>query len=178
MDTATEIQRRLARRFDFSTEMIRRRIDRFVAEESIIAAAAQKAILPLLPNNPRTAKRLVSQLRLALVIAYGRGLLDGDSTVTAEHLAKWVALTERWPALVDELTAHPARLQGLETTSSDNFVDKISQFSSRVDSLDELHTFLNAGVTLGPVIKQLVHVSPEAAQFRRRGESPVDQPTE
>ena len=176
--SATEIQRRLARRFDFSTEMIRRRIDRFVAEESILAAAAQKAILPLLPNNPRTAKRLVSQLRLALVIAYGRGLLDGDSTVTAEHLAKWVALTERWPALVDELTAHPARLQGLETTSSDNFVDKISQFSSRVDSLDELHTFLNAGVTLGPVIKQLVHVSPEAAQFRRRGESPVDQPTE
>lgn len=105
--SADEIEQRLAQRFG-TAETMRRRIDRFIAEESTMAAAAQQAILPLLPKNPRMAKRLVSQLRLTLVIAYGRGLLDGTSPVTAGHVAKWVVFADRWPALVDQLTKHPA----------------------------------------------------------------------
>jgi len=157
---AGEIEQQLIQRFG-TAETMRRRIDRYMAEGSPMAAAARQAILPLLPKNPRMAKRLVSQLRLMLVIAYGRGLLDDTSPVTAGHVAKWVVFADRWPALVNQLTRRPAQLQCLESASADEFAGAVGGLSDRVDSVDELYEFLHTGILLGTSVEQLLHVAPE-----------------
>jgi hypothetical protein len=155
--SADEIESRLIHRFG-NAEAMRRRIDRFLSEESEVAIAAQHAILPLLPRNPRAAKRLVSQLRLTLLIASGRGLMDPGSQVTGEHLARWIVLADRWPEFADRMVNHLTRDTG--GTAAD-LVDDLPTGT-------EIQAFLHNGPPLDTVMQHIVHLAPRVSPAQLR----------
>jgi hypothetical protein len=86
---------------------------RYLADDSQRWSEAEQAILPFMPNHPRSAKRLVNHLRLWLVIAAGRRLFGGKPPLRPCHLALWLVLTERWPRLAAALATEANVLQEL-----------------------------------------------------------------
>lgn len=72
-----------------------------------------------LDYNPRRVKHFVNLFRLRAYTAAETGLLAGDlddaNTLTLEQLAKFVAITIKWPLLINELEYDPLLLAGLFT---------------------------------------------------------------
>jgi hypothetical protein len=63
--------------------------------------------VPYLEYNPRKVKRFINLFKLQALIANRRRLLD-DGTVVFDHLAKWVIISTRWPAVVEGVVSDPA----------------------------------------------------------------------
>lgn len=78
---------------------------------------AEEEVRRFLPTNPRTAKRMVNHVSLAMAIAEERRLFD-DPEITQQHLAKWIGISEQWPGLGAVLTTAPERMAELEETMS------------------------------------------------------------
>ena len=70
---------------------------------------AEEEVRRFLPTNPRTAKRMVNHVSLAMAIAEERRLFD-DPVITQQHLAKWIGISEQWPELGAVLTTSPEHM--------------------------------------------------------------------
>lgn len=99
----------------------------------------------LAPPDITLAERLRDEVRLAVIVANGRGLFREGSPVDPAQLAKWTVLVEQWPELKDELRSNPELLQVLEETPSEEFTRG-----------DELFRFLRTGPRLHAVVRRLL----------------------
>jgi hypothetical protein len=77
-------------------------------------------VAPVFDNNPRRIKQFLNAFRLQTHIASSTGLFAQPDDpalgmpLTLERLAKFVALTLRWPALHDDIRATPTLLDELQ----------------------------------------------------------------
>ncbi|MGP3981249.1 KAP family P-loop NTPase fold protein [Streptomyces sp. KR80] len=140
-----------------SPEQMRRRIDRIMLEHPTMQQAQQE-LLRYLPSNPRAAKRTMTQLRIAVIIAFGRGLISDNSPLTAAHLAKWVALNERWPMVADTLRRTPEQLARWESSDLDAVITLMDQVAPG-QSASDFHDFLHTAPSLVPHQWQLQHLN-------------------
>lgn len=109
-----------------------------------------------LPANPRTAKRMVNHASLARAIAEQRGMFR-DSAISQEHLAKWIALSEQWPALGSALTKAPHRMVELEKAASRAELQEVlDEIAPGTVASDEMRGLLKEDYPLGPVLDHLV----------------------
>ncbi|TWP43241.1 hypothetical protein FKR81_42730 [Lentzea tibetensis] len=129
-------------------EEARQRLAR-LREEPVLMDRAEQVALEWIPTNAREAKRLVNQVRFAMLVMSSRGLLAKESPVTPEHVAKWVLLNEKWPDLVERIVRNPDVLGQLEREMG--------------DGESEQRSFLLSSPPLRPVIKELLHVLPRGA---------------
>lgn len=63
---------------------------------------------------PRDVKRGVNRFCVTYLVAYNRGLLKDPPVVSGFQLAKWLALSERWPQLGRALAVSPDAIEDLE----------------------------------------------------------------
>jgi hypothetical protein len=151
------------------------RLRRSLVDDSELKRQATAKILGYLPPQPRSAKRMLNHLRVLLVVAYEREMLGGSPPLTAEHLGKWVVLTERWPDLARLLKLQPDWLRDLENKS---FEADESLANAGIGELasPELERFLGEEPALGGVLERLVHLRP--AQSRNQAARPPPVPLE
>ncbi|MCI3226033.1 P-loop NTPase fold protein [Streptomyces sp. NP-1717] len=142
-----------------SLEEMKTRVRTYLLQHPMMERASQ-ALLPLLPNNPRAAKRTMTQLRIAVPIAFARGVLDEDSPITPAHMAKWVAFTERWPLAAESLRRAPEQLEQWECSEL-AFITDLRDRIAPGQSATELHEFLHASPPLAPFLWQLQHLNRE-----------------
>lgn len=99
----------------------------------------------LAPPDITLAERLRDEVRLAVIVANGRGLFCGGSPVEPAQLAKWTVLVDQWPELRGELQANPELLQILEEVPVEEFARD-----------DDLFRFLRTGPRLYAVVRRLL----------------------
>jgi hypothetical protein len=95
-------------------------IERVVSRDSERIQKIIEELAPALEFNPRRVKQFINALRLRTFIATTTGKLDhtsGKRSVTIEKIAKYVALTLRYPRLVADLEAEPLLLNELQTVA-------------------------------------------------------------
>ncbi|OXM66301.1 hypothetical protein [Amycolatopsis vastitatis] len=109
-----------------------------------------------LPTNPRTAKRMVNHLSLAMAIAEQRGLFQ-NTDITRQHLGKWVQFSEQWPALGAVLTAHPECMVHLENAPTQDEVQVIlDKWAPGTIASDDMVRQIRSDVRLSEVLDRLV----------------------
>jgi hypothetical protein len=117
---------------------------------------AEAEVRRYLPTNPRSAKRMVNHLSLAMAIAEQRGLFR-DSVITQHHLGKWIGFSEQWPALGAALTSAPEHMADLEAAANVAEQQEIlNKIAPGTVASDEMWRRLHAGVPLGHVLDKLV----------------------
>lgn len=121
---------------------------------------AEAEVRRYLPANPRTAKRMVNHVSLAMAIAEQRGLFR-DPDITQQHLAKWIGISEQWPALGAALTTKPSRMEELEQAAT------VPELQAMLDDLapgtvasEEMVRRLGDGDLLGGLLDRLVRYEP------------------
>ena len=107
--------------------------------------AALAELEKLAPPDITLVERLRDEVRLAVIVANGRGLFRGGSPVEPAQLAKWTVLVDQWPELRGELQTNPELLQILEETPAEEFTRG-----------DDLFRFLWTGPRLHAVVRQLL----------------------
>jgi hypothetical protein len=133
------------------------------------------------PSNMRRAKRLINHARLMVLIALGRGVFAGGSSVSLPHLVKWVVLSERWPRLAAAIAMRPDLMQELEDTDGNESIAGL--VGGALAPGDELGSFLHEHPSLGSVAIGLVRLEPvydtvdlvrphtaDRSQWRRAGD--------
>ena len=120
---------------------------------------AEEEVRRYLPANPRTAKRMVNHVSLAMAIAEQRGLFDG-STITRQHFRKWIGMSEQWPALGAALTAAPERMADLEKADLPALQELVGDLAPGTMCTEDLRLRLKEGVPLGDVLLHLVRFEP------------------
>lgn len=139
------------------TLLVRRRI----IDDSVLRSDVETELLAYLPPLPRSAKQTVNHLRLVLAVATDRGLLGGTPPLTPAHLAKWVVLAERWPALARALNRDPWAMQRLEEPHiQQELTPLLEDISPATEVSQDLIDFLRTGSQLGPVMERLVYLRP------------------
>lgn len=121
---------------------------------------------PALENNPRQVKRFVNLYRLRAVLAESEGLLARENsdpvedTITLPQLAKFVAISIRWPTFI-------------RTVSNDQTaLKRISKFANG-DKMDvSEHPVLNEWSGVDPLLELLAYGDGE--QYRMDQVSVVD----
>lgn len=63
---------------------------------------------------PRDLKRFLNQVQVLTAVARARGAFGGSPELTVKHIARWVALKQRWPLTAEAVQRQPARLRALE----------------------------------------------------------------
>lgn len=124
------------------------------------SARAEADLRNHLPLNPRTAKRVLNHLRLALVMAQIRGAFEHERAgLQRSQVAKWVLLTELWPGLRGLLVAEPDAMAALESAGDEHaLADVLATRGSAVPASPELLGLLCSGVRLAPVRDLLVRL--------------------
>jgi hypothetical protein len=131
---------------------------------------AESMIRHFLPVNPRSAKRLVNHLRLALAIAADRRVFGGVPAVTPSHLAKWVLISEHWSRLATVLVDDPNRMAHLESARDlEALMQSLRQIASDVKASSELLAVLSLHPPLHPVLVRLVRFEPAETADVARG---------
>lgn len=96
-----------------------------VAQDSVLVQKLMEMVAPGLDYNPRRIKQFVNTFRLNAYIAYNTGLFQPDTDlpaslgITLPQLAKYVAISLRWPRFISDLADDPEllkRLVGDQTT--------------------------------------------------------------
>lgn len=79
-----------------------------------VTEPAALMIAPTLGNNPRRLKQFINLFRLQYFLCEELGLLEGSERLTAEKIAKFVAISLKWPELLVELPKQPDLLWQLQ----------------------------------------------------------------
>ncbi len=124
-------------------------------------------------NTPRQYKRLLNQMVLAFLIADRRSMLPKGSAPTVsrlpEQIAKWSVLGTRWPELRDQIRRDPEPVRRGGGSAAGGRGARWSGWTR------QLVRFLRAEPPLGPVVRQLITMSPaqRTLHSRRRSRSRV-----
>jgi hypothetical protein len=141
-------------------ELVNQRIQSFLVDESDLRRRAESIVSRHVPVLPRSAKRTINQLRVALAVAERRGMFAYASPLQPEHLGKWVVLAERWPEFAAGLTLHPDELSRLESLDVTAMKSAIFAMDPRADNIDELCGLLSSQPRLHVVWDNLVRFEP------------------
>ena len=116
---------------------------------------------------PREGKRIFNHAQLMTQIARGKGMFGGGPPLIPEHLAKWVVLRERWPALGRAISLRPELLEMVEEAAvSDRLDNELDAHGLPVNDTQALANLLRAEPPLGPVIARLVYFTPVPSQAK------------
>jgi hypothetical protein len=85
-----------------------------VESDLTITEPAVLMVAPTLGNNPRRLKQFVNLFRLQYYLCEELRLLDGSEGLSAEKIAKFVAIALKWPELLAELPKNPDLLWQLQ----------------------------------------------------------------
>jgi hypothetical protein len=161
-----------------SPEQVRRQLQLHAAADEKTRSSAEKAILELLPQVPRTAKRLLNRLYFLLVVAYNRNLLT-LGRVSAEQLGKWAVLLDRWPEAGRAITKNLQLAQSLEDAAGqkDEFASLCSAYTPPLASdPGPLRGFFQADPKLGAVACYLVYLDADV-EIPSASDAPAIEPT-
>jgi hypothetical protein len=110
-EVAKEVSAQDRRTGQVDPHEVRRRMLQLIID-TYLRAELDQALLKVLPDSPRAAKRMVNHAHLLLAIGVERGILGAD--VQPCQLAAWVSFTDRWPAVAAAVAASPDLMQVLE----------------------------------------------------------------
>jgi hypothetical protein len=96
-------------------------------------------------------KRMINRLHLLVAIAAQREMIGGEPPLEPEHLGKWAALNERWPAAAAEIRHDPGGIARREIRSS------APETGVRSSDERELKAFFTCGPPLRDVVERLVY---------------------
>ena len=100
---------------EFAAEEIQRTNLSSIGKDSAEVREAIVTAARLLPPRPRDYKRFLNAVRLQVLVANRlRPPSAGRKRATAAQIAKWTALTMRWPTLATEVRRAPSLLGELE----------------------------------------------------------------
>jgi hypothetical protein len=144
---------------------VRRRMSQLIIDR-YLRAELDQALLEVLPDSPRAAKRLVNHAHLLLAIGLERGILDAD--VEPCQLAAWVSFTDRWPTVAARVAANPDLMAAIE-----DHARRLKTVSGHDAKLPRSLT--TAGVpSLAPdLVRFLQHINQPAPPCRLRPLGPV-----
>jgi hypothetical protein len=91
-------------------EELRKRVE----SDLILTEPAVLMVAPALGNNPRRLKQFVNLFRLQYYLCEELRLLSGPNRLSAEKIAKFVAIALKWPELLAELPKNPDLLWQLQ----------------------------------------------------------------
>jgi hypothetical protein len=127
---------------------------------------------------PRSTKRFLNHVRVLAAVGRARGALGGTPALTVRHIARWVALKERWPLTAAALLRHPERITLLEQQARDGQPLQPLLESCGAETWDAagLAELLRSGsVRLADVNERLVHFLPaEPAPAAARAQTASD----
>lgn len=127
---------------------------------------AEGEVLRYLPANPRTAKRMVNHVSLALTLARERKVFR-EGGITPQHLGKWVGIVEQWPQLGSALTTTPSCMARLEAaTTVEELRAELATVAPAVVATGELLHRVRDGLCLAPVLRYLVRFEPAPVDTR------------
>jgi hypothetical protein len=143
-------------------EYVEQRKQRLLVDKKTLSAE-----LAYLVDNwqplPRDVKRGVNRFCVTYLVAYNRGLLKDPPVVSGFQLAKWLALSERWPQLGRALAMSPDEIGKLEEHAALRDALKGDPFRGRVAALapqhaddEELRRFIAKEPQLSLVLPRLV----------------------
>jgi hypothetical protein len=115
--------------------------------DSVEIREAMKMVSPVFGANPRRLKKFLNVLRVSIYIASETGLFDihpGEPPLTIPQLAKFVALSLRWPRLLDDLEAHPELLSELLKGGDGDQVSELARTWAQRRQLVPLLRFLES----------------------------------
>jgi hypothetical protein len=142
-------------------KVVRQRLQHHYADESKFRQDAEGVILDFRPPVPRRAKRMLNRLRVLLVVAVGRRMMDGTPALNGHHLGRWIVLNERWPELAHSVSSQPERLQALEQAhNAATLRDALAGIGDQTPVSAELVRFMRGAPNLAPVLHRLVHLEP------------------
>ncbi len=144
-----------------SESLVQRRVQRYLVEASPARREAEAELLRTPPDLPRTAKRMLNQLRVLFAIAVNSGMLDDKTEITPAHLGRWIVLQSKWPELGQALTVNPGRLQQLQaSTTPQDLQNQLASVGLQVPDTEELLRFLHANPTLDHVLNRILRYVP------------------
>ena len=169
-------------------EFVEQRKQRLLVDKKTLSAE-----LAYLVDNwqplPRDVKRAVNRFCVTYLVAYNRGLLKDPPVVSGLQLAKWLALSERWPQLGRALATSPQAIEDLEKCAGTQNGPQDDRFSGVVAALAPLHAsdrelrkFIADAPQLSEVLPRLVQYgmaqpAPESAVTVQQT-APLPQTTE
>lgn len=113
---------------------------------------------------PREGKRTFNHAQLLTEIARARRMFGGSPTLGPEHLAKWVALRERWPAIGRAVLRDPDVLARLEEAAAAGQLETALHAETlHLTDMTALIELLKALPSLAEVIERLVYFKPAEA---------------
>lgn len=140
---------------------------RLVLSQRVDRRKIERSIAEYVPTNPRRAKRLLNHHRLLATIAEDRGIFGGDPALTHRHLVKWILVTENWPGIGARLAREPSLISELEHASEPtDLANLIDGMGVVAGDTNELHSILQSGQALAPVLERLVRFEPAARKGR------------
>jgi len=163
--------------------IIRRRMRQYLVANTKLRTSLDNAVLGFLPLSPRGAKRMFNHAHLLLDTGIGRGVFyrqpplraNQPPPLSADQLAAWIALTERWPSVAAAITADPSLMEKLEEkargTAPGLDPKQVSIIGKEIgiDGLDSaLLDLLRSTESLTPVVRTLVNFSPDLTPFTQR----------
>jgi hypothetical protein len=163
--------------------IIRRRMRQYLVSNTELRTSLDNAVLRFLPLSPRGAKRMFNHAHLLLDTGIGRGVFykqpplraNQQPPLSADQLAVWIALTERWPSVAAAITADPSLMGKLEEEARgtapglDPEQPGIIAKKIGIDGLDSaLLDLLESTEPLAPVVRTLVNFSPDLSPFTQR----------
>jgi hypothetical protein len=121
---------------------------------------AEEEVRQFLPTNPRTAKRMVNHVSLAMAIAEERRLFE-DPQITQQHLAKWIGISEQWPELGAVLTTSPDHMYRLEEAPNVAELQRIlDDLAPGTLASEDMLRRLSDEHSLGGILPRLVRYEP------------------
>ncbi|HYM54498.1 MAG TPA: hypothetical protein VES97_03990, partial [Solirubrobacteraceae bacterium] len=119
-----------------SSRLVEQRLRRANVEQLVSEGSGE--LSSYYPGLPRSVKRVANRHYLLASVAVSRDMIGGTPPLTAQHLAKWAVVMERWPELATEIIDQPSLAGELERRA------KSDEDPSRDRSLSEL---LPAGIS-------------------------------
>ena len=95
-----------------SSRLIEQRARRVKVEQLVMEGSGE--LSSYLPGLPRSVKRVANRHYLLASVAVSRDMIGGTPPLTAQHLAKWAVVMERWPELAEGIIAQPSLAGELE----------------------------------------------------------------
>jgi hypothetical protein len=118
----------------------------------------QGFIVKHLPHLPRESKRRINHALLLTAIARARLMFGGDPELMPDHLAKWVILKERWPAVERQALRDPGVVGRLEAAANKGRVDdELQSVGMRATDPSALGEMLRDEPQLAPLTERLVY---------------------
>ena len=113
------------------------------------------------PRLPREGKRMFNHAQLMTEIARARQMFGGDPPLDPEHIAKWIVLRERWPALGRAVLSAPDLLRELEdAAATDQAGTQLDSLALKPNDIEELTDLLRGPPQLGALIERLIYFTP------------------